>query len=514
MNPAIQALEYDFVDALEFLDPVIQDRSQESIRLYVDKIKRGSFELGQGIVKNKFRFYSNLDDQSGMTSWRSIQLSRQADGEDPGFNGCTYDPKLVNHGFEKLEWGGHETSRRTEDVCLKDIKYKWQFNQQLNLMFGFLADITLQVWEQFARETYLKYAAAEGQIYVLGDGSPDAAPLSATYDPFTSSDMTIPRVTVGKLGWDFLTWWQMHFSLQVPKGAMGMKNGERTYGLVIHPFDVQQMIDDDPVLRQDYRDYSASVLIDGMGSVKWYRHWAIIPDNMAPRFNVKTVGASTLVLERVAPFTTQAITVGNRQVVNPAYLNAQYALGVIFLDKVFQVRTPPAGPVAPGGKTQFGAQPNLMGEFNFLNIQDRETNLLKEIGFFFGRYEAFDEPLEYSNEAVAFIYKRCPGTVAQLCEPCDGGTSANKTITAASRVVLDGETASLYTQVSVTLDTCLDCESPATIGVDYGGGTSADVTGIIVSDVDAPTYIIGFATAADYVSGSTIVADTSQLDCS
>ena len=514
MDPAIQQLEYDFVDALEFLDPVIQDRTQESMRLYIDKIKRGPFQLGQGIVKNKFRFYSNLDDQHGLTSWRSIQLSRAASDDDPGFNGCTYDPKLINHGFEKLEWSGHETSRRTEDICLKDIKYKWQFNQQLNLMFGFLADITLQVWEQFAREIYLKYAADEGQIYVLGQGSPDGAPLSATYNPFTSSDVTIPNADVGTMNWDFLTWWQQHFSLQVPKGAMGMKNGQRTYGLVVHPFDVQKMIDSDSALREDYHYYSSQVLIDGMGSVSWYRHWAIIPDNQAPRYEVKTVGASTLVLRRIAPFTTQAITTGVRQVVNPDYLNATYGMGVIFLDKVFQMRVPPAGPVAPGGKTQFGAQPNLMGEFNFLNIQDRETNLLKEIGFFFGRYEAFDEPLEYSNEAVAFIYKRCPGVALQLCEPCDGGTAGAKTITAAERVVLDDETATLYTQVKVTLSACLDCEAPAAITVNYDGEGSADVTGIIVSDADAPTYIVGFATAANYVASGTIVVDTSTIDCS
>ena len=84
---------------------------------------------------------------------------------------------------------------------------------------------------------------------------------------------------------------------------------------------------------------------------------------------------------------------------------------------------------------------------------------------------------------------------------------------AAERVVLDGETASLYTQVQVTLDACLDCEAPAGIGIDYGGGSTADVTGIIVSDANAPTYIIGFATAANYVDAATIVAETSDIDC-
>ena len=514
MDPAIIQLQTDFIDALEFLDPVIQDRSSKSPRLYIDKIKRGAYQLGSGIVKNKYRFYSNMDDQSGLTSWRNIQVSTPAEGEDPGINGCTYDPKLVTQGTQKLEWTGFETSRRTEDVCLKDIKYKWQFQQQLKLYFGFLSEITLQVWEQFARENYLKMCSDESQLYVLAEGAPNGTPVSAVYDPFTSSEMTVPITTVGKLEWSFLAWWQMYYGLQVPEASMGTKNGIPTFAVVLHPFDVDEMIRSDASIREDFRYYESAVLIDGVGSVQHYRGWAIIPDMTAPRFSVKTVGASTMVLKREAPFITEAITTGNRMVVNPAYLNAQYALGVIFLDKVFQILVPPSGPSSAGGGTAFGSQPNLMGDFRWLNIPNREDNLLEEIGFYFARYEAFTEPLDYSNEASAFLYKRCPQTEIVLCAPCDGGTSTDKTITAASRVVLDGETASLYTQVEITLSACLDCEAPAAIGIDYGGGSTPDVTGIIVSDANAPTYIVGFATAANYVDAATIVANTSQINCS
>ena len=513
MDPNIESLELDFIDALEFLDPMILDRSQTTPRLWVDKIKRGAYQLGSGIVKNKFRFYSNMDDQSGLTSWRNIQLSRAASDDDPGFDGCTYDPKMVDSGTEKLEWTGFETSRRTEDICLKDIKYKWQFQQQLKLKFSFLADITLQVWEQFARELYLKMAADEAQIYVLTEGTPNGTPLSATYNPFTSSDMTVPIVTIGKLHMSFLKWWQMYYGLQVPQGAMGLKNGIPTFGMVCHPEDVDDMINADASILETFRYADPTVIIDGIGSVQWYKGWAFIPDMRAPRFKVKTVGAATMVLERVAPFTTEAITTGVRMVASPDYINAQYGLGVIFLDKVFQILVPPSGPTSPGGGTQFGAQPNLMGDFEWLNIQDRERNLLKEKGFYFGRYEAFAEPLDYSNEAVAFLYKRCPQVTVDLCEPCQGGTDGWKTITAATRVELDGESDTSFTQVEVTLSACLDCEAPASIGVDYDGTGGANVTGIIVSDANAPTYIIGFATAADYIDPATIVANTSTIDC-
>ena len=516
MDPAIQQLEYDFVDALEFLDPVIQDRSESSKSLYRDKIKRGSYELGSGIVKNKYRFYPNMDDQFGLTSWRNIQLSRPAADDDPGFNGCTYDPKLVTHGWEKLEWTGYETSRRTEDICLKDIKYRWQFQQQLTLMFNFLADITLQVWEQFSREVYLKMAGDENQIYILSEGAPNSNPISAVYDPFSSADMTIPRdLTVGTLHWSFMKWWQMYYGLQVPKGAMGMKNGIPTFAMVVHPFDIDYMIRNDPEIREDYRYYKTSVLIEGMGAVEWYDGWAIIPDMCAPRFKVKTVGTNTLVLERVAPFTTEAVTTGDRMTVNPEYLNAQYALGVIFLDEVFQLKIPPSGPANPGGEAQYGTVPSLMGEFDFLNIQDRETNLLRETGFYFGRYEAFIEPLEYSNEATCFLYKRCPGTTIDLCEPCDGGTDGAKTITAAERVEIDGESDSSFTQVKITLDACLDCEGLAEVSIDYSGGdpVTEDVEGVILNDAEAPIYYVGFAVAADYIDPAKIVAGTSTIDC-
>jgi hypothetical protein len=126
--------------------------------------------------------------------------------------------------------------------------------------------------------------------------------------------------------------------------------------------------------------------------------------------------------------------------------------------------------------------------------------------------------MENWDRPIAFLYKRCPQVTATACAPCDGGTSGARTITAATAIVETeySETAALYRGVEITLDACLTCEAPAEIGVDYDGGTpfSADVTGVLVSDSEAPKYIIKFVNPLLYINAGAIVAGTSKIQCS
>lgn len=516
-------LNQAFLDALEFMDDVIKDRSHKERRLFVDLIRRTSYPLGEGLVRKQHMFHGGLGDQAALTTWRNIQVSRPASGSDPGWDSCRYESEIIDYAFETVNYTGYETSRRTRDICLNDIKWKWEFRQQLNLIFGFLSDITLSIWENFARETYLRYAADQNQIYILTDGSPDGTPLitpggmTAPYNPFVNDEITITRdLDVSTLDWSFMDWWYQFLSLQVPMGNVGNQDGMPVYGLVIHPKDLDYMIRHNSDIREDFRYHAPRVLIDQYGSVTSYKGFSIIPDMRQPRFRVKAggVGASTLTLERVLPYTTEATTIGSKPHIDPEYVNAEYAMGMIFIKDVFQVRVPPAGPASPGGGTNFGVVPSLMGEFKWLNIQDRCENPLNEKGYYFSRYQAFTQPLENYDEAICFLYKRCPQTEVVLCSPCDGGTSGARTITAAEEIIGEGESAGAVTQVRITLDACLDCEAPAELSVAYAGDGADDAQPVLVQDANAPEYVIAFETAGDWVAGGTIVAGTSTIVCS
>ena len=291
-----------------------------------------------------------------------------------------------------------------------------------------------------------------------------------------------------------------------------MDDGDPIYGLAVHAWDFDYMVRNNDDIREDMRYANAKVLIENFGKVKLYRGFAIVHDIVAPRFEVKSITASTMTLKRVEPFTTEATTVGSKPVINPDYISAEYALGIIFLNDVFEMMVPPAGPASPGGGTQFGAQPSLNGEFMWLNIQDRCENALREKGYYFGRYEVFNKPLEYSDEPIAFLYKRCPQNRIKLCEPCSETGTGWIVITAATELIEESdESANNVRKVEITLAECLSKEAPAELSIDYSGADSSDVTAVVVDDSEAPTYKIAFTAKGDWVAAGTIVANTTTV---
>ena len=509
-------LNQAFLDALEFMDRVIKDRSHRKKRLYFDLIPRGAYPLGEGLVRKMHKFHGSVNDQAALEQWRSIQISRAASGDDPGYDSCRYESDMIDYAFETIQYTGYETTKRSKDICLNDIKWKWEFKQQLKLIFGFLADVTLQIWENYGREMYLKMCADQSQIFVCVRGAPNTSPLTTDYNPFTSDEMTITRdVDIAQLDWSYLDWWYEYMNIQAPQAALGNDGGMPSYGLVIHAKDFDDMIRGDADIREDFRYAKSMVLIDQYGKVKSYKGYAIIHDEMAPRFRSKSgsMTATTITLQRVLPFASESTTIGSKYKINPDYLNAEYAIGVIFIKDVFEIMVPPSGPTSPGGGTQFGAVPSLNGEFHWLNIIDRCENPLGEKGYYFSRFQAFAKPGDHHDNAVAFIYKRCPQVNVRKCDPCDTTSDDWTVANAAVPILEEGETATSHTKVKLTLASCLDCEAPSELYVDYDGTGGSDITGVVIDDSEAPIYKVQFATAADYVDAATIVAGTTTVKC-
>ena len=72
-------LNQSFLDALEFMDDIIRDRSHMQRRIFVDLIPRGAYPLGEGLVRKQHFFQGGLGDQAALANWstsstRSITL--------------------------------------------------------------------------------------------------------------------------------------------------------------------------------------------------------------------------------------------------------------------------------------------------------------------------------------------------------------------------------------------------------------------------------------------------------
>lgn len=492
----VQDYNQGFLDALENIDSTIKSRQLKRRSLFRTMIQRSSFELGQGLTRKQYIFHPGQGDQSGLDKWHPIQISSKANNIDA----CAYNPHTVNYGFESIEYSGFGTERRTPHICVRDIRWMWEFKQQLGLVFSFLADVTNDVWENYAREQYIYQAVQAGRAYVLSDGTYNSHSL--TYDPFSrDSDgdnvITIERgIPVSTLNRSFLIKYHEELSVSAPAGNIGTSAlGSPLYGLVTGTGTMSEVFANDEELEKAYIQGLPTVVIENYGSVGVILDkYTLNTDIFAPRFSIKSMNATTLTLKREDPYeeVSTGMEIGVRRKFREEYLQAPFEMAMIFVKDVFGIEVPPSGPTAPGGGTSFGATPSLNGEFAWINNKDNTTNLLGEVGFYFGRYEAFAKPGEQNEYPIVFLCKRKPNTVVTY-----NGLNTSGSAVASAVLAADAEAVadSVY-KMKVTLAATLDIEAPAAIKIDSDGGGSTNlITGIIADDSEAPTYILQFTSA-------------------
>jgi len=480
----------------ENFDPVIRKKLREAQSIYRNIQKEGQFKLGEGYVRKVHTFYPGKDDQAGLLRWEAESGYRApgTDSEtDPGYDPCSYQAYLLGYGFKTETYSGWRTARRSPNYCINDFIYEWQFQQQLEMILDSFGDVGMQIWENFGREMYMNFAnkfVATGSL----------TPTRFTYDPFTSTQMTIPAGTqISTLTPKHLDALHQMLALQARDGALSLDSDMPVFGLVMHPYDWDDMIDRNEKLREAYLYSSPEILIDGVGKVKKFRGFGLTWDMTAPR--AKLVGHDAdgnMLLERVVPFKEEAVTQGSRWEPDQDYLNAEYSLVNIVLKNVYEKQVPP---VAPGKikNAAFGTTPSNAGELKWINILNNESNVLGEKGYFFSRFKAFAKPMENNEYAVTLLVKRCPHTPIVLCDPAPDATAGAKTVVGA--VAVDPEGTKEYFQVEVELSDAngLGCEAVGAVTVTFKDASTE--TAIIADDTGAPTkYVITFATEDDWIA--------------
>ncbi len=485
-----------FLDALEFLNPVIEDATKKTMNPFRNLIPTGTFALGEGLVKEQRRFHGGMGDLAGLTTWNQVQKGR-APGtlgpDDPGYDPCKYNAYMIRHGYDTVGYTIYQTARRSQDICVNDIKWNWEFSQQLALMFSFLANVTLNVKENFNQEQYLTFCRKVVWTDVA-DG------VEFTYDPMTSTELTIPVGTnISTLSAKHFRYWYEMLNMEVQSGALGFSDDMPVYPFLINPMDFDDMLNNDSTIREDFRYANPTALVDGYGKIKQWRGTGFMNHMSQPRFRLNRIAGGNMVFERVLPYIEQAAGLqGTQWVKNPEYIKAEYALGMYFLKDVFTTLVPPAGPPSPGGGTSFETMPGWGGDWKWLVFKDRCDNPLGEKGFYFSRFQMAPKPGKNYDQPIAVFYKRCPQVCLKVCAPCvDAGTGAIAIVDGTVQAVTEaGE--ETYTRVSLTLASALAANAPEAVTVTFVDDTTA--TAYISKDANAPTYELTFATAAAWVS--------------
>lgn len=497
-----------FLDATEFLNPVIENVSMKTKNPFRTLISTGTFPLGEGLVMSQRRFHGGMGDLAGLVTWEQVQKGR-APGtngqDDPGFDPCKYSAYMVDYGFDSKEYTIYQTFRTTKDICINDIKWNWQFRQQLGLIFGFLADVTLNVNENFNQEMYI-HMCSKKVLTQEADG------VEFAYNPFTSTEITVPVGTqISTLSAKHFRYQYELLSLDAQGAELGYSDDMPVFPFMMHPLDFNDMLDNDSVLREDFRYANPGALIEQYGRIKNWRGIGFMNHKTIPRFRLKEISGGNLVLERVLPYVQEdAALQGSKWVVNPEYVRAEYALGLFFMKDVFQQLVPEAGPASPGGGTQFGSQPNWGGMWKWLNFPDRCENPLGEKGRYFARFQNAAKPLANYDKPVAWLYKRCPGVCLKVCTPCEDPQSqaGAVAIVAGSVSAVDPEGTGEYTRVNLTLASTLLKNAPEAVLVTFVDASTA--TAYISKDANAPTYELTFTSEDDWVAEGGGIATVSD----
>jgi hypothetical protein len=474
MTPEL--LNRGFLDAEQYINPVLANYSRQHPSLWRSKIQRGIFTFGEGYSKKARMFHGGQALQDGNRTWEQMQPSRAPNPTtgDPGYDACRYDAPVIGYGIEEKQYTIFQTTRRTTDICLTDLLFKWQFAQQLKLMYGMLSNVTMGEWENWSREVYVnfstKFAAAPGMPEFTANMGMDEIDVSA-----------LDIGTIGQLNNSMLERFYMYMYRQCPMAALAQDGGMPVYGLVTSAETSNDMLVNDPWVVENYRHAVPQVLIDGIGSARTYKGFAHIMDPMTMRFRVKASDPTKL--ERVWPYKFTPTTVGEAVNIDPEYVNAPFELSVLFLNDVFKALVPPGNPTEIGGHT-FGPQDN-MGDFKWLNIQDRENNLLNEKGFYFARFRAAPEPGQYHQDAVTILHRRCTGIKVEICNTGDMASALAQNIVSIANYDSDATT---NTKVIVTLAASIT----AGIGdaVTLTDANAADHTGVVTDDSGKAQYVI------------------------
>lgn len=516
----VQNFEQRLIAMSEHFDDFLQIYTRDNPSVFRDRIPRTAMDLFHGLLQKTNIWYPGLGVQAGLSDWRPIQVSSLADGAELGVNACSYDPQTYNYAVESKQYSGLNTSWRSPMVCVNDHMWTDEAVEQITQIMGMGTMITSTNWENFTREFYVKFAVDAGNGYVFTEGGLLENNPKFTYDPFTTFDrvtsfgatekITVLKMAVGleisTLNWSFLDLFSSYLGDESPNAAINKQSGFPIYGLMIHKLDLDRAIKADPDWREDIRFAQPQMLIENYPmTFPMYRGWAIMHDSRQMRFRFWKIGTDGLAwYRRVLPMREgRTVTIGKLPEANPEYQLAELALGVVFMNGVYQIRVPPTVR-SLGGGTVFGPAPGYNGDWKWINGYDKRDNPLQEVGYFFARFAAFPKPLLYSGRAIVFVYRRCPQTMFTKCDLGDsvlaGATEAVTLAAGAAAADLDATNRT----VTVTLSKRLPCGLGSTVNI--VNASSATATGVLASDSSTPTVVIAF-TVAEYDGDVDAAAD-------
>ena len=242
-----------------------------------------------------------------------------------------------------------------------------------------------------------------------------------------------------------------------------------------------------------------SFLLEGYGTITGYKNFAHSHDLETPRFKVSETAGQ---LTRVFPYEFTPTTIGNATNISRDYVTAPFELSIIFLKNVYKGLVP-ENPTAVSGAT-FGGASNL-GTYKWINIEDKDTNLLGETGFMFARFNCAPEPLEQVDNALVLLHRRHQAVPVVMpkegAELSTAGAGPVDVLSVEHKVTPEDSSSVLYREIEVVLTTPLtDRIGDDVVVAITGGSNSGNKDARIARDYANGRYRLIMDADSDWVS--------------
>lgn len=356
----------------------IHDRTLHTT-VWIDLVQKGTWPDEMGEQISVLTYERTIPATS--PTWQTVTFN---DGT--GSN-CVPTAEQIEFAQTLRNYNLQHTALESPPICVNDLRFTFKRRKQLENCYSILTQNTGWLWQERHRSEYVRLS--EHKV-ICADGFPEGSASFPTTEP------------TGRLTGDILERFHLRLTRQGAArdgGAVDMVDGRPQFVAIMSPETDKAIIRKDYEIREDFRNTSrAPELLAPLGVSRAYNGFYHLIDDFPPRWNF-TGGAWV----EVPPLVLTATTKGSMAVENPAYETAEYEDTIIFLPSVFKTLIPK--PITtPGGNTEFDAQ-KYMGNWKWLNIQDRVENPDKTWGYFRGIFSSGSEPI-YPQFGYVLRHKR------------------------------------------------------------------------------------------------------------
>lgn len=381
-------LEQLLIQQENLIGPDIYNKTVDS-SLWLKMIQQEAWPDGMGEEIRVLTFERTI--ASDTDTWTPIAANAGAG------NNCAHTADTLAFAQRYRTFGLEQKAIESPKICVNDVRFGFQFKEQLRNMFDMLTQNVSFIWKRRYRKQY--FDMCEHKVVAALNGS-------TLYEGTTSYPAQAP---VSALTQGILNWARMRLMRDgAGVACAGRENGAPVFTLVT------SAETSDNIIRQnadDMRYTTAKVneLYAPLGVDRSYRGFYHVIDDFPRRFGLDRVEIPPYVADTNASYA--AIAGQDPAIINPLYETAPYEESIIFVKDVMRSMVP-GQLTSPGGNVTFEPQ-NYRGEFKFLNIRDRVENPDGSWGYFRGTMQSGAKPI-HPEWGYAIMHLRCGVDVGLL----------------------------------------------------------------------------------------------------